>query len=91
MAGKTAPAAISLANSTARSHGAGGVQLEVRTGVDAGEVVLGKAPGGAPTTLGDTVNVAQQLETSAPPNEVLIGEEPRGCSRPPSSSIVWIR
>ena len=41
-----------------------GVQLEVRTGVNTGEVVVGETPGGAPTTLGDTVNVAQRLEFS---------------------------
>jgi class 3 adenylate cyclase/tetratricopeptide (TPR) repeat protein len=52
-----------------------GVQLEVRTGVNTGEVVIGEAPSGAPTTLGDTVNVAQRLETSASPGQVLIGEE----------------
>ena len=52
-----------------------GVQLEVRTGVNTGEVAVGEAPGGGPTTLGDTVNVAQRLETSAPPGQVLIGEE----------------
>jgi class 3 adenylate cyclase/tetratricopeptide (TPR) repeat protein len=52
-----------------------GVQLEVRTGINTGEVVVGEAPGGAPTTLGDTVNVAQRLETAAPLGQVLIGDE----------------
>jgi class 3 adenylate cyclase/tetratricopeptide (TPR) repeat protein len=52
-----------------------GVQLEVRTGVNTGEVVIGEAPDGAPTTHGDTVNVAQRLEASAQPGQVLIGEE----------------
>ena len=52
-----------------------GVQLEVRTGVNTGEVVIGETPGGAPTTHGDAVNVAQRLETSAQPGHVLIGEE----------------
>ena len=52
-----------------------GVQLEVRTGVNTGEVVVGETPGGAPTTLGDTVNVAQRLENSAPPGQVLLGED----------------
>src|SRR5919197_1547495 len=47
-----------------------GVELEVRTGVNTGEAVIGEAPGGAPTTLGDTVNVAKRLETSAPPGPV---------------------
>ena len=52
-----------------------GVQLEVRTGVNTGEVVVGATPGGEPATLGDTVNVAQRLETAAPAGQVLIGEE----------------
>ena len=52
-----------------------GVQLEVRTGVNTGEVVVGETPGGAATTLGDTVNVAQRLEGAAPAGQVLIGEE----------------
>src|SRR4029079_2525229 len=43
-----------------------GVQVEVRTGVNTGEVVVGATPGGEPATLGDTVNVAQRLETAAP-------------------------
>ena len=52
-----------------------GVGLEVRTGVNTGEVVIGEVPGGAPTTHGDAVNVAQRLEASAQPGQVLIGEE----------------
>ena len=52
-----------------------GERLEVRTGVNSGEVVVGETPGGAPTTLGDAVNVAQRLEGAAPAGEVLIGEE----------------
>lgn len=64
-----------LADLNQELAGRWGVQLEVRTGVNTGEVVVGEAPGGAPTTLGDAVNVAQRLETSAPPGQVLIGEE----------------
>ena len=52
-----------------------GERLEVRTGVNTGEVVVGETPGGAPTTLGDAVNVAQRLEGAAPAGEVLVGDE----------------
>ncbi|HWO48529.1 MAG TPA: adenylate/guanylate cyclase domain-containing protein, partial [Solirubrobacterales bacterium] len=59
-----------------------GERLEVRTGVNTGEVVVGETPGGAPTTLGDAVNVAQRLEGAAPAGEVLIGEETARLIRP---------
>lgn len=52
-----------------------GVRLRVRTGVNSGEAVIGKAPGGEMSTVGDAVNVAQRLEAAAPLDEVLIGEE----------------
>lgn len=52
-----------------------GVRLRVRTGVNSGEAVIGKAPGGEMSTVGDTVNVAQRLEAAAPLDEVLVGEE----------------
>src|SRR3954447_6530434 len=52
-----------------------GVRLEIHTGLNTGEVFVGTAPGGDLSTVGDAVNVAQRLETSAPPGEVLVGEE----------------
>jgi class 3 adenylate cyclase/tetratricopeptide (TPR) repeat protein len=52
-----------------------GVRLEIHTGLNTGEVVVGSAPGGDLSTVGDVVNVAQRLEASAPPGEVLVGEE----------------
>jgi class 3 adenylate cyclase/tetratricopeptide (TPR) repeat protein len=52
-----------------------GVRLGVRTGLNTGEVVIGRAPGGEMSTVGDAVNVAQRLEASAPPGQVLVGEE----------------
>src|SRR5919197_789321 len=48
-----------------------GVRLELNTG----EVVIGSAPGGDLSTVGDVVNVAQRLEGEAPPGTVLIGDE----------------
>lgn len=52
-----------------------GVRLNVRTGVNTGEAVVGRAPGGEMSTVGDAVNVAQRLEASAPLGEILIGAE----------------
>src|SRR5215208_1008438 len=52
-----------------------GVRLEIHTGLNSGEVVVGSAPGGDLSTVGDVVNVAQRLEASAPPGEVLVGQE----------------
>lgn len=51
-----------------------GVTLEVRTGVNTGEVVVGAgAPGGA-LVVGDAVNVAARLQQLAAPGEILLGE-----------------
>lgn len=55
-----------------------GVRLQVRTGVNTGEAVVGEAPGGEMSTVGDAVNVAQRLEAAAPDGEILIGAEPAG-------------
>src|SRR5215218_9736931 len=52
-----------------------GVRLEIHTGLNTGEVVVGSAPGGDLSTVGDVVNVAQRLEASAPPGDVLVGKE----------------
>jgi len=51
------------------------ITLEVRIGVNSGEVVAPTGP--APTqriVAGDAVNVAARLEQAAPPGEVLVGE-----------------
>ena len=52
-----------------RSYGA---RLELRIGVNTGEVVTGTEERIA---TGDAVNVAARLEQAAPPGEVLVGEE----------------
>jgi class 3 adenylate cyclase/tetratricopeptide (TPR) repeat protein len=50
-----------------------GERLEMRTGVNTGEVVTGRrAPGQSPV-VGDAVNVAARLEQAAAPGEILIG------------------
>ena len=51
-----------------------GVRIEVRTGVNTGEVVAGDAAGGQRLATGDAVNVAKRFEEAAPPGEILIGE-----------------
>jgi class 3 adenylate cyclase/tetratricopeptide (TPR) repeat protein len=51
-----------------------GVSLEVRTGVNTGEVVTGDPSGGQFYATGDAVNVAKRLEETAQPGEVLLGE-----------------
>jgi class 3 adenylate cyclase/tetratricopeptide (TPR) repeat protein/thymidine kinase len=47
-----------------------GVRLEIRTGLNTGEVVTG---GGETLATGDAVNVAARLEQAAGPGEILIG------------------
>jgi class 3 adenylate cyclase/tetratricopeptide (TPR) repeat protein len=49
------------------------VRLEVRTGVNTGEVVAGDPSAGESLVVGDAVNVAARLEQSAAPGEILIG------------------
>ncbi|MHB8643240.1 MAG: AAA family ATPase [Gaiellaceae bacterium] len=52
-----------------------GVQLEVRMGINTGEVVVGD-PGSSQTiATGDTVNVAARLQQAAQPGQILIGRE----------------
>src|SRR5204862_2898476 len=49
-----------------------GVSLQIRVGVNTGEVVVGTAERLA---TGDTVNVAARLEQAAAPDELLLGDE----------------
>jgi class 3 adenylate cyclase/tetratricopeptide (TPR) repeat protein len=51
-----------------------GVTLQMRTGVNTGEVVAGDPGVGDALVLGDAVNVAARLEQAAAPGEVLLGE-----------------
>ncbi|HZA26749.1 MAG TPA: adenylate/guanylate cyclase domain-containing protein, partial [Actinomycetota bacterium] len=50
------------------------VTLEVRTGLNTGEVVVGDLVAGQTFVAGDAVNVAARLEQAAPPGEILMGE-----------------
>jgi class 3 adenylate cyclase/tetratricopeptide (TPR) repeat protein len=51
-----------------------GLRLEIRTGVNTGEVVAGDPSRSDSFVTGDAVNVAQRLERAAAPGEILIGE-----------------
>jgi class 3 adenylate cyclase/tetratricopeptide (TPR) repeat protein len=51
-----------------------GIELAVRTGVNTGEVVAGDPSEGQAFATGDAVAVAQRLEASASPGEILIGD-----------------
>ena len=52
-----------------------GVRLQVRAGVNTGQVVAGSARAGGSFATGDAVNTAARLEQAAPPGEVLLGAE----------------
>ena len=49
-------------------------RLEVRIGVNTGEVVTGDPSAGHAFVSGDAVNVGKRLEQSAPPGEIVLGE-----------------
>ena len=51
-----------------------GVRIQVRVGVNTGEVVAGDSAGGQAFATGDAVNVAARLEQAAQPGEILLGE-----------------
>jgi class 3 adenylate cyclase/tetratricopeptide (TPR) repeat protein len=51
-----------------------GVPVRMRIGINSGEVLVGALrAGGEYTAMGDTVNVASRLQTSAAPGQVLVG------------------
>jgi class 3 adenylate cyclase len=49
-------------------------RLELRIGVNTGEVVVGRPREGSSFVTGDPVNVAARLEQGASPGEILVGE-----------------
>ena len=51
-----------------------GVRIEVRIGLNSGEVVAGDTQRGDSFAAGDAINVAQRLESAAAPGEILIGD-----------------
>ena len=52
-----------------------GVRLQLRTGVNTGEVVVRDPDPTGALALGDPVNVAARLEQAASPGEILLGEQ----------------
>jgi class 3 adenylate cyclase len=56
-------------------------QLELRIGVNTGEVVVGPVRTGGSFVSGDTVNVAARLEQGAEPGEILVGERTVAAAR----------
>jgi class 3 adenylate cyclase/tetratricopeptide (TPR) repeat protein len=63
----------------------GAPPLEMRIGINTGDVVTGSSSGRDLLVTGDAVNVAARLQESAPPGAVLIGDRTarsiRGCFR----------
>src|SRR5437899_3269729 len=49
-------------------------RLELRIGVNTGDVVVGRPREGSSFVTGDAVNIAQRLEAAAGPGEILAGE-----------------
>ena len=56
-------------------------QLELRIGINTGEVVVGPVRAGGSFVSGDTVNVAARLEQGAEPGEILVGERTVAAAR----------
>jgi class 3 adenylate cyclase/tetratricopeptide (TPR) repeat protein len=51
-----------------------GIRLEMRIGINMGEVVAGTATAGQTLVTGDAVNLAKRLEQAAPAGAILIGK-----------------
>ena len=71
-------AAVELRGELARLNdeleAAFGIRIGVRTGVHTGEVYAGDPAQGDPFATGDAVVVAQRLEATATPGEILVGD-----------------
>jgi len=61
-----------------RDHG---LTIDIRIGVNTGEVVAGDPSGGHNVVTGDAVNTAARLEQAAGPGEILIGDATYGLVR----------
>src|ERR1700721_572321 len=57
------------------------VTLQIRIGVNTGEVIVGEHRAGGSPATGDAVNVAARLEQAAGPGEVLLGGGPSRLAR----------
>ena len=70
-------AAVAVLASTAAlgAELGGGRTLEVRIGINTGEVLAGDAAGGPGFVTGDVVSLCKRLEQASAPGEILLGEE----------------
>ncbi len=58
-----------------------GLSVQMRVGVNTGEVLVGALrAGGDYTAMGDVVNAAERLQTAAPPGGILVGPATRGAT-----------
>src|SRR5262245_60819928 len=64
-------ALIGLNDELERAHG---LLLQIRTGINTGEVLAGDAAAGQPFATGSPVTIAMRLQQAALPGETLIGE-----------------
>ncbi|MGI8792779.1 MAG: tetratricopeptide repeat protein [Acidimicrobiales bacterium] len=69
-------AALQLRESVARSAEEAGLPLQLRIGINTGEVLIGAMRAGGDTTaMGDAVNVASRLQTAASPGQIVVGPD----------------
>ena len=80
-AARSVRAGLAMQKEIALFNAERGLSLAMRVGVNTGEVLWGSVGGGAATAMGDTVNVAQRLESAARPGTVLIGPETESAVR----------
>jgi DNA-binding SARP family transcriptional activator len=71
-------ALVSLNTELQRDQGFG---LQIRTGIDTGEVLVGDAASGQPFATGPAVTVAMRLQQASLPGETLLGETTRAVLR----------
>lgn len=68
-------AALQMQRTLAEHAAESGAQVDIRIGINTGEVVVGSLrAGGDVTALGDVVNTASRLEKSGLPGQVLVGD-----------------
>jgi DNA-binding SARP family transcriptional activator len=58
-----------------------GLAIQIRAGINTGEVLAGDATSGQPFATGAAVTVAMRLQQGALPGEILLGESTRGVLR----------
>jgi len=77
-------AALKMQQTLDEHNREGGTALQMRIGINTGEVLVGALrAGGAYTAMGDVVNTASRLQTEAPPGRVLVGQATKGLTDRP--------